>query len=543
MSKAILLAALAFALVRAQETDEQCPVNIPGVKHHGNCNLFCRPASWSDLLVFYLGNYATHAATITSRPGQSILSTLLTIIAALLFPGGGVHAGIQAIFSTATLGDTDLKVAARAGALCAVVKTRDVLGPLEPDDDVEVERTATGDGGDVPQLRGQPEPTGGDPPEPAIEMLERGRQEGLQPKPDPPRLLETKVHGLCRLPEGYELVVVPRTAEFDWDDASVAARLPVHARFVKWLTGFFRPEEAPHTVLSCNYNVIKILVSVAQLGIAVTTLYRTQGDQIKVYGYAAFGLTVAPYAWMSLVNLAGNLMCPQYNTMFVVESSGLDHLREDVARDRARRMASRRQEAGAEAGSVAAPLHEASRGVHGKHEVTDGELSDRFMVTGTVGRLTAKGEADVNALFKDAHEGSQRRLMTDIHATWNSTRDVFIFLASFYVSVVPIAIVGGLSRFAPGQSATYQRVWTVMWLVLGAVVGNGLRPMSDAIEGRPILGSTMRHHRTAIFWYSIIGVMAVYAVLPIGGYVVVGQMIRDFGVCYEFKTPGSADSS
>jgi TolA-binding protein len=42
-----------------------------------------------------------------------------------LLPGGGVRRGIMAIWSCAILGSTDLQVAARAGALCAVVKGTD----------------------------------------------------------------------------------------------------------------------------------------------------------------------------------------------------------------------------------------------------------------------------------------------------------------------------------------------------------------------------------------------------------------------------------
>lgn len=103
-------------------TDTQCPINIPGFFHRGNCKLLCRPTTWTDIILFYFGNYAAHAATVVSHPGQSLMSTLLTIVTALFFPGSGVRNGIAAIRSFAIFGDTNLQVAARAGALCAVVK-------------------------------------------------------------------------------------------------------------------------------------------------------------------------------------------------------------------------------------------------------------------------------------------------------------------------------------------------------------------------------------------------------------------------------------
>ncbi len=60
-------------------------------------------------------------------------------------------------------------------------------------------------------------------------------------------------------------------------------------------------------------------MSLGQLIFAIATLYSARGDQIPLFGYAAFGLTVVQYAWMSFVNLLANSMCPQYGTMFLVE--------------------------------------------------------------------------------------------------------------------------------------------------------------------------------------------------------------------------------
>lgn len=60
---------------------------------------------------------------------------------------------------------------------------------------------------------------------------------------------------------------------------------------------------------------------------AIKTLYDTRGDQITQFGYVAFGLTVAPYATMSLINLFGGLMTPQYPCLYMVESSIMDEAR------------------------------------------------------------------------------------------------------------------------------------------------------------------------------------------------------------------------
>jgi hypothetical protein len=46
---------------------------------------------------------------------------------------------------------------------------------------------------------------------------------------------------------------------------------------------------------------------------------------VEEYGYAAFGLTVIPYAIMSIINLTANLLTPEYPTLFMVQSDAIMH--------------------------------------------------------------------------------------------------------------------------------------------------------------------------------------------------------------------------
>jgi len=71
--------------------------------------------------------------------------------------------------------------------------------------------------------------------------------------------------------------------------------------------------EADYTqpvTLASAYNVPTILVSFIQALGATTTLYRARGDRVDWCGYAVFGLTVAPYAFMSVVNIVAHLLTP-----------------------------------------------------------------------------------------------------------------------------------------------------------------------------------------------------------------------------------------
>ena len=56
-------------------------------------------------------------------------------------------------------------------------------------------------------------------------------------------------------------------------------------------------------VVGRTRNIVKGLVSVAQLIFSSMTLCQARGSQIQRYGYAAFGLSVFPYALISFFNL------------------------------------------------------------------------------------------------------------------------------------------------------------------------------------------------------------------------------------------------
>ncbi len=99
-------------------------VTLPaGASDHGDSKLLCLPTKWSDIVIFFLGNYIAHAATLRSLPGARLYETALRTYMALFFPISGIGIGIRGIMSLANLAKTDLEVAARAGALCKIINT------------------------------------------------------------------------------------------------------------------------------------------------------------------------------------------------------------------------------------------------------------------------------------------------------------------------------------------------------------------------------------------------------------------------------------
>ena len=108
------------------------------------------------------------------------------------------------------------------------------------------------------------------------------------------------MHGNPVLPEGYQLVIVPWDAVVhNFDDS---------------------PVDEP---IFSNYGLLKAMFAIIQTLFAIVSLYKATGDQIHQLGYAAFGLTVAPYLLMSFVNVLSGAFCPEYPSLFLIESSVL----------------------------------------------------------------------------------------------------------------------------------------------------------------------------------------------------------------------------
>ena len=121
-------------------------ITVPqGSSTHGNPHLLCTPPTSLNIIVFFLANYFAHAATVLTRPGASAVEQFAVILLALLFPGSGIIRACHIIhtFLFTPLFRTllrlfkrpiqkedardcvqdELTTAARAGALCTLVRT------------------------------------------------------------------------------------------------------------------------------------------------------------------------------------------------------------------------------------------------------------------------------------------------------------------------------------------------------------------------------------------------------------------------------------
>jgi hypothetical protein len=283
----------------------------------------------------------------------------------------------------------------------------------------------------------------------------------------------TQVFGERRIPDGYHLVLVPPYVPLEFCDA---------------------PDESGDAgsiqrELACSYNVPKLLVSLAQAVWASITIYRARGDQIDRYGYAAFGLTVVPYAFMSVINIIAGLLTPEYPAMFMIRTPIMDEAE---------------RSAGAFFG----------------------------------GEIRVKSpRARSTATYRDIDEDGEEE-------------DVIFSAVGLVMGLVPLAIVGGLSRFQTGGSTSVQRGFTMSWLVLGIAMGSALLTVTEEISRRVLYGapamtsliragpsaylSGMMMQRGGYQTYVMLSFawgFLVMGVCAIGGMVVVGLMIRDYGIC------------
>jgi len=91
------------------------------------------------------------------------------------------------------------------------------------------------------------------------------------------------------------------------------------------------------------------------------------------------------------------------------------------------------------------------------------------------------------------------------------------------LGLVPIAIVGGLSHFKTGSSTVAQRAWTMSWLASGVIAGLMLGGSMDLADKKHI-----KQHTTT---NGMIGILFIFGATAIGGFVVVGEMVKQYGSC------------
>ena len=451
-------------------------ITVPdGSTSHGTPNLICVPTQWYHFIIFFGANFIAHAFTLVTSPGATYREQVRVSLYALICPGSGIIRCLRWIIAFAAWESDPLAKAARAGALCMVLKKQNVSR------------------GNFDGIR-----------EPWFGNVFEDRNVRLVP-------ITRNVYGTFELPRNqandlhlkYYLAEVPPNTPLEKLKRyrNAATWPPLHetktlwGAVSEWWYGPAKSEEAYYTRLNANNrmhgeepeefqpdtltlpknkNVGPLLVALVQSSYAAYTLYRARGNQIDMYGFSAFGLTVAPYALMSVINIIASLCTPAYPCMFLIETRDLDEARRD---------------GGHFAGAVARVKDEPRR----------------------IGRTIQETPTDF------LQHSKFYRLMISL------------------LIIAPIGIVGGMSQFrfvTPGNSLE-QRIWISLWLFVGTLSSlwlNGLDKLLHLETNQNSLHGSWDRKNWGNFMFWLAAVMPLW-IPAIGGMVQVGFMLSSYGYC------------
>ena len=413
--------------------------------------VYCGAASWQSIVFFYILNYGAHAVTIKSFPGDRTWKSIAWMIAALLVPFSGILRGCISISRGKVLHETDLQHAARAGALCVLARSEKWKPRAgESIRGCRVSGPETSDEGDT-----------------IIGLAKVGGPKGVcrvTPKME-------HIHGqIVGLSDEYEIHTLPT-------DARVT---PLHSGEIE---------------LCKSHNVLKWLAAITQLLFACFTLYRTRGTQVHMYGYAAFGFTVIPYAIMSLINLTANILTPEYPCLYLVRSSVME-----------------------EAEGRQPPLRVS--GTVGTMVELEGDPLEIEMVDQTVGSRVQVAFRNPGNLPSGEHQMARvtvpgiGRYQKELQSGSRLFYSVSAWIIGILALAAPYVIVGVWTRFNHGSSTLFQRGWIMTWIVGGQIFGIILGLSLHDLEGKWEI------------WLIMIVIWALFGGAPaIVGFTVVGKML------------------
>lgn len=316
-----------------------------------NNESLCVSPSWEQIVIFILVNYVTHAVTIKTYPGERKSEMAICIAAALLWPYTGAFKGFRAIWTGARFAGDPLQMALRAEALCVVARNpKDAEDLWSPEFSNETDE-------DLPECKRvevvEPErvslPTSGDPNMP-VDINGNRYEWRSNPK-------TWKVHGHCHISKGLHLhrltdeTIVQLQGCWRYQDGvHPAAKVKIIGDGYNWRVNpniskvhgqFYLPKgyhlhrlvdnervekesENDGIDISSSISTPKVIASLIQICASIVTLYRARGMQLELFGWGTFGLSVIPYALMSIVNLFGNLISPEYSAVYMVRSEVMD---------------------------------------------------------------------------------------------------------------------------------------------------------------------------------------------------------------------------
>ncbi len=358
---------------------------------------------------------------------------------------------------------------------------------------------------------------------PKIRIVGLGGREVFEPSHKMLDLTGRKLHGTCCLPPGYKLAIVPHQSiveELNDPKSNERQTAPSDT------SNSIKTSSSAESDISWSYSFAKALVATFQALYACATLYEARGDQIERYGYAAFGLTVAPYLVMSIINLIGTVVTPDYSTLFMVESEIMEEAkRRDGACFRGTVGKLAFKQCVNRSFNATFKIDDQDRTVVEVRDSSEYSEETPQMFTHQDGSTDDSRALIIPACHEASEDASHVRDLFNLSNWIGSLTDYILslFLATV-VGLVSVAINGCLTHFKAGESTHAQRVWTMTWLASGIYYGT-TEPIFDIVNSWELR-----------YWNLIIGRLGLFFIgcaPAIGGLVVVGQMLMSYGHCIQ----------
>lgn len=358
--------------------------NLTVIVDDNDPHVYCERTTWYSICWFLFSNYVLHALSVRSLPGENTYSTTAFKLCCLLIPYTGLRRGLCLISRASNFAGSDLQCAARANALCMVIRTAD-WRPRDGDkidgcqisiidsapDHASLSNTKPGSlfrNRTCETTKSMKSATSKSSIDRATSVDKKSLRrldstvamnawryryhlrieiKDLYSRPPCQNIIEKvarvlietyrfstqnptdaivsqenlKVQGHCGLIPGYALSYVPPD-------------MKIYPRYITKVMdstshtpgNTFRLRNSAETRIASAHNVPRVIFSIGQTISGGYALYKARGPQIERYGFAAFGLTVIPYLLISVVNFFGALFTSEYETIFLVHSSIMDEM-------------------------------------------------------------------------------------------------------------------------------------------------------------------------------------------------------------------------
>ena len=401
------------------------------------------------------------------------------------------------------------------------------------------------------------------------------------------------VFGSSKPPDQYEFAFVPRNAEVlglvDSTPIPGQSSDVLSTPFLRSLFHIIVPPVFPPK-LSSSFNLVKGMVALLQLLYTSSTLYRTGGGQVNRYGFAAPGLTVLPYAVMSALNFVTNLVSPHYPTLYLVRSKVMEEAERRTGLSFHYVVGRVVEESGTNSDNIimegwseiAGTFKDDNNVLHVTHSAEEDkkiELSYRpgqKIYVPACPRFQRKDDTQTSPLrqFNEIRRGwlefpryltrrqqaliqpslfSLSRLSSQLHSCVQALRPHIhnirlpqrsqrrqyvtrgmnsyeVYLVAF-ISGAEFFIMLALSNFNGQQSTLAQRAWIITWLFAGSLIVAVMVVMKYI----PFYFDMNRDDWLTDFLIKVFVVYCLSSGAPaIGGFVVVSQMLKAYGICYKF---------